>query len=90
MQTFKEELETFLHQRVYNHYRVQRMAAKGRRFLTEMFSAFCRTPQLLPERYQRRVQSETRERVVCDYLAGMTDRYAQNEYLRLFQPFVDL
>jgi dGTPase len=45
---------------------------------------------LLPERYQRRVQSETRERVVCDYLAGMTDRYAQNEYLRLFQPFVDL
>ncbi|OAI51332.1 deoxyguanosinetriphosphate triphosphohydrolase [Planctomycetaceae bacterium SCGC AG-212-F19] len=90
VQAFKEELETFLHQRVYNHYRVQRMAAKGRRFLTEMFTAFCRTPQLLPERYQRRVQSETRERVVCDYLAGMTDRYAQNEYLRLFQPFVDL
>src|SRR5262249_904064 len=54
VKAFKEELEAFLHRRVYNHYRVQRMAAKGRRFLTELFAAFCRTPTLLPERYQRR------------------------------------
>jgi dGTPase len=90
VQAFKEELESFLHRRVYNHYRVQRMAAKGRRFLTALFDEYCRAPRLLPERYQRRAESEPLQRIVCDYLAGMTDRYAQNEYLRLFQPFVDV
>jgi dGTPase len=41
----------------------------------------------LPERYARRAEAEGRERTVCDYLAGMTDRYAQDEYLRLFHPY---
>jgi dGTPase len=90
VQAFKEELERFLHRRVYNHYRVQRMAGKGRRFVTELFRAFRASPRLLPERYQRRADDEPLERIVCDYLAGMTDRYAQNEYLRLFQPFIDV
>jgi dGTPase len=90
VKAFKDDLEKFLHQRVYHHYRVQRMAAKGRRFLEELLEAFCRTPSLLPERYQRRAQSVPLERTVCDYLAGMTDRFAQNEYLRLFQPFMDV
>jgi dGTPase len=40
----------------------------------------------MPERYARRAQGGPPERAVCDYLAGMTDRYAQDEYLRLFQP----
>jgi len=44
-------------------------------------------PRLLPDRYYQRAQNEPVERVVCDYLAGMTDRYAQDEYLRLFQPY---
>ena len=83
----KEELELFLHQRVYQHYRVQRMAVKGRRIVQELFAAFCQTPRLLPERYSRRIGDARPERVVCDYVAGMTDRYAQDEYLRLFQPY---
>jgi dGTPase len=82
----KAELESFLHQRVYRHHRVLRMASKGRRMLQALFAEFCRAPELLPERYARRALSGCRERVVCDYLAGMTDRYAQEEYLRLFQP----
>jgi dGTPase len=63
------------------------MASKGRRILQALFAEFCRAPGLLPERYARRVASDGPERVACDYLAGMTDRYAQDEYLRLFQPY---
>jgi dGTPase len=83
-------LEEFLHRRVYRHSRVLRMAAKGQRFLTEMFREFCRAPEQLPERYACRARTGPVERTVCDYLAGMTDRYAQDEYLRLFQPYTDV
>jgi dGTPase len=83
----KGELERFLHERVYQHYRVQRMGEKGSRIVTELFAAFCQTPKLLPERYSRRIDDGRSERTVCDYIAGMTDRYAQDEYLRLFQPY---
>jgi dGTPase len=83
----KQELEAFLRRRVYRHHRVMRMAAKGRRVLHALFAEFCRSPELLPERYGRRARVGGQlERTVCDYLAGMTDRYARDEYLRLFQP----
>lgn len=82
----KAELEKFLHQNVYRQHRVMRMAVKGQRLITALFVEFCRVPCLLPERYGQRLEREGRERVVCDYLAGMTDRFAQLEYLRLFQP----
>jgi dGTPase len=91
VRALKVALEDFLRRRVYRHARVQRMAAKGSRFLRSLFAEFCRAPQLLPRRYSRRVEQEGDvPRVVCDYLAGMTDRYAQNEYLRLFQPYTDV
>jgi dGTPase len=83
----KAELEDFLLRRVYRHFRVQRMAAKGDRIVRALFAEFCRAPQLLPPRYAHRVGDAPPERVVCDYVAGMTDRYAQDEYLRLFQPY---
>jgi dGTPase len=81
------ELERFLRQRVYEHYRVQRMAVKGSRIVQELFAAFTREPKLLPDRYRRRAGEGLPQRTVCDYIAGMTDRYAQDEYLRLFQPY---
>ncbi len=83
----KAELEAFLHRRVYRHYRVQRMAIKGSRIVGMLFDEFRRAPQLLPPRYARRIDGAPPERVVCDYVAGMTDRYAQDEYLRLFHPY---
>jgi dGTPase len=83
----KQALEEFLHRRVYRHYRVMRMAAKGRRILRALFDEFCRAPELLPERYGRRARAGPLQRTVCDYLAGMTDRYAQDEYQKLFQPY---
>ncbi|HEV3142313.1 MAG TPA: deoxyguanosinetriphosphate triphosphohydrolase [Gemmataceae bacterium] len=90
LEPLKAELEYFLHKRVYEHYRVLRMKQKGRRILQGLFSEFRRQPELLPERFTRRRQDDPVERVVGDYLAGMTDRYAQQEYLRLFHPTVDV
>ncbi len=87
LRALKAELEEFLRRRVYNHYRVQRMAVKGGRIIRQLFDEFCRAPQLLPERYGRRIGEQPPQRTVCDYLAGMTDRYAQDEFLRLFQPY---
>jgi dGTPase len=87
MKAMKQELEEFLRRRVYWHYRVQRMAVKGARIVKALFGEFCRAPQLLPERYGRRIRDDRPERTVCDYVAGMTDRYAQDEYLKLFQPY---
>ena len=48
---------------------------------------FCRHPRQLPPRYQALAANGSVQQAVCDYLAGMTDRYAQDEYLRLFQPY---
>src|SRR5262249_53291241 len=87
VQALKAGLEEFLRRRAYHHPRVQRMAAKGSRIVRQLFAEFCRVPALLPERYSRRIRDGRPERTVCDYVAGMTDRYAQDEYLRLFQPY---
>jgi dGTPase len=88
VRALKGTLEQFLHERVYRHHRVMRMARKGRRILLALFEEFCRSPELLPERYFRRAKVDgQRDRTVCDYLAGMTDRYAQDEFLRLFHPY---
>ncbi len=92
----KKKLEAFLFENVYRHYRVQRMANKAKRFIIELFQEYTREPNQLPPHHQARIEEETagglnREdalhRVVCDYIAGMTDRYAQEEYKRLFYPF---
>ncbi|MGC8839551.1 MAG: deoxyguanosinetriphosphate triphosphohydrolase [Anaerolineae bacterium] len=80
------ELKDFLMRRVYRHYRVNRMAAKAKRLLTDLFRAYVEDPSQLPEPTQARLRSESLHRVVCDYIAGMTDRYAQEEYQKLFDP----
>ncbi len=82
----KSELECFLRERVYRHHRVVRMVYKGEEMLRRMFDELTRHPDILPARYLERAQNSSLERTVCDYLAGMTDRFAQEEYLRLFHP----
>jgi dGTPase len=86
MQALKRELEGFLRVRVYGHHRVMRMAAKGARVVRALFEEFCRSPALLPGRYRKRAAEGEPERAVCDYVAGMTDRYAQEEYVKMFDP----
>jgi dGTPase len=86
------ELKKFLNERVYRHHKVQRMTAKARRVITQLFDAFLDDPRLLPPEYrgpsdERRAPSETaRARFVADYIAGMTDRYAILEHRRMFDP----
>jgi dGTPase len=88
----KKAHEEFLMERMYQHYRVIRMMRKSTQFLKELFQAFVQTPEILPESYRRQVECRTGDetgdvyRVTADYIAGMTDRYAQEEYKRVFTP----
>jgi dGTPase len=77
------ELKRFLHENLYRHYRVARMASKARRIVADLFGAFLSEPELLPPEFQTRA-GEDKARGVADYIAGMTDRYAMLEHRRLF------
>ncbi|MBI5330271.1 MAG: deoxyguanosinetriphosphate triphosphohydrolase [Betaproteobacteria bacterium] len=76
-------LKRFLFQNLYRHYRVVRMSEKARRLLRELFVAFTSNPRLLPPEHRERAASDL-HRTVCDYIAGMTDRYAIREHRRIF------
>jgi len=81
-------LKRYLFQHMYKHYRVVRMASKAERVIQEIFSAYMEKPEMLPVDHCRKVERdepiERRARVIADYIAGMTDRYALEEYDRLF------
>jgi dGTPase len=81
-------LRKFLYERMYHHWRVNRSRSQARRILAEMFALFLAEPDVLPEEWFARVKSRDeagRAQVICDYIAGMTDRYAIEEHRRLFQ-----
>ncbi len=83
-------LRRFLFERMYRHYRVNRMASKARRIVQELFRLLLAEPQCLPTEWQNQATgSGTREtaRVVADYIAGMTDRFALDEHYRLFDRY---
>jgi dGTPase len=80
------ELKQYLNVHMYHHYRVHRMKSKAHRILEALFRAYQSDPQLLPAQYQQKAKIEGKERIICDYIAGMTDRYAIEEYERLFNP----
>lgn len=88
MQALNKELKAFLLKDFYLHPRVMRMAYKANRMLTALFEAYLEEPRQLPREVQARIQRgpDPIQRVVCDYIAGMTDRYAIQEYKRLFDP----
>ena len=81
-------LRAFLHERMYRHWRVMRTRSQARRILAQMFELFVAEPELLPPEWQTRLGglAETqRARLICDYIAGMTDWFAIEEHKRLFQ-----
>ncbi len=90
MQAANRELKRFLRHRLYEHYRVRRMTAKARRIIEALFTAFHDDPGLLPDRFrQAHLDSPdvaAAARIIADYIAGMTDRYAIGEYQRLHDP----
>ena len=82
------KLRAFLHARMYRHYRVNRTRSQARRILREMFDLLLAEPDVLPtEWYERTLNRDEagRARLVCDYVSGMTDRYAIEEHRRLFE-----
>ena len=81
------ELKRFLMDHLYLHYRVVRMTEKGKRFIRELFRLYVAKPEQLPPQVRKRAQADGLYRAVCDYIAGMTDRFALDEYNRLFSPY---
>ena len=65
-----------------------RQVHKAEHFLTTLFHAYCKRPVMLPPSVREREKTIGLERAVCDYLAGMTDRYAMDEYRKLYDPYV--
>jgi dGTPase len=82
------ELKEFLFREMYRHFRVVRMGDKAGRILRDLFESLVREPRQLPPRFQRQIERDGVERVVCDYIAGMTDRFALQEHRKLFDPTV--
>ena len=80
-------LKDFLFQRMYRHYRLMRMQTKAERFITQLFDAYCKEPGMLPTETQALLAERPKPRVVADYIAGMTDRYALDEWEKLFDPY---
>ena len=79
------ELKDFLFANLYRHYRVVRMAAKSENIVTQLFNMYQATPKTLPTEVQETIPERGLERTICDYIAGMTDRFAIDEYKRLFE-----
>jgi len=82
------QLKDFLYNNLYRHYRVVRMAVKAERIISELFSAYKAEPSILPQHMQSIIPERGLERTICDYIAGMTDRYAIEEYQKLFDPSI--
>ncbi len=83
-----QTLKQFLRENLYDHYRVRRMSRKAARIIKQLYSAFIEDTRLLPTQYQEKLATDPalRARVIADYIAGMTDRYAIHEHARLFDP----
>ena len=83
----QKELRRFLMERMYRHYKVNRKRSQAKRILKELFGLFLSEPDTLPPPWNETAQQMTKDaraRVVCDYIAGMTDNYAIDEHRRLF------
>ena len=80
------ELKDFLYANLYRHHRVVRMAVKAERIIQELFNAYQSEPAMLPTQFQSLIEKRGLQRTICDYIAGMTDRYAIEEHEKLFNP----
>ncbi|OGQ21309.1 MAG: deoxyguanosinetriphosphate triphosphohydrolase [Deltaproteobacteria bacterium RIFCSPLOWO2_02_FULL_44_10] len=86
IETQTENLMQFLHANLYRHERVERMAKKSEEVLTHLFRNYVSTPSLLPPSLCKVVEKgETPKRAICDYIAGMTDRFALDEHAKLIK-----
>ncbi len=86
MASLYQEMKAYLLENFYRHYRVVRMMTKAKRLIADLFHAYISEPRQLPDSVRARLKEEPLPRVVCDYIAGMTDRFALQEHKKLFDP----
>jgi dGTPase len=84
------QIKDFLYTHLYRHYRVVRMQVKAERIISDLFQTYTTEPAILPDHVQGQIELYGLERTICDYIAGMTDRYAIEEHLKLTDPAVKL
>jgi dGTPase len=82
------ELKDFLFTNLYRNHRVVRMAVKAEQIIGDLFTSYIAEPAILPKHIQNLIGEEGLERTICDYIAGMTDRYAIEEHKKLFDPLI--
>jgi len=85
--THKKALEDYLHEVLYRDHRVVRVTTSTRRFVVSIFRELVADFRQLPPEHQDWAGRVGLHRAACDYLAGMTDRYAQDQYMQMFQPY---
>ena len=87
MEQINADLQAFLMQNMYRHYKVNRMASKASRVVKDLFDFFVSEPECLPDAWRNMTDGANTERtaqIVADFIAGMTDRFALDEYRRVF------
>ncbi len=89
MEKERKDLQGILFAKLYNHYRVIRMTEKAKRIVNKLFKVYMETPEQLPEkiyRAGRKYQKNEKYKIICNYIASMTDRFAIDEHKKLFDP----
>ena len=87
MAEMNRELKGFLKENLYYHHRVLRMADKATRIISRLFETYMNEPRTLPPKNYLDIERIGKERAICDHIAGMTDRFALDEYKKLFDPY---
>ncbi len=93
MAVHEKALKAFLFDNMYRHFKVNRMMSKGRRIVRELFEIYLDEPGCLPTAWQDQTDGAATAqtaRVVCDFIAGMTDRFALEEHRRLFDVYAGI
>ncbi|MFC1548541.1 deoxyguanosinetriphosphate triphosphohydrolase [Candidatus Omnitrophota bacterium] len=87
MASKREPLKQILMGKLYKNFRVVRMSNKASRFLKSLFQTYCDHPQQLPPQTAQKIEECGKYEVIRDYMAGMTDRYALDQYKKFFEPY---
>jgi dGTPase len=86
MGQMNRDLKDFLYKKLYKHHRVIRMQVKAEGIISDLFTAYEKDPLMLPDHIYSGIESRGLKRAICDYIAGMTDRFAIDEHQKLFDP----
>lgn len=84
MKSKTDDAKNFLLENVYHHEKVVKMAEKGGKIIEDLFNHYFKNPASLPDKYFQRFKADGSKRHICDYIAGMTDRFALNQHKKLF------